>query len=162
MKEIRETVGSLDGAGKRFAVVASRFNGRLVDALVTGAVDCLVRHQVAADAIQLVRVPGAWELPLAAREVAQAGGIDALVALGVLIRGETPHFDVLAAETARGLGEVARDHRLPVGFGVLTCDSPEQAAERAGGKAGNKGWEAALAALELADVFARLRGGALP
>src|SRR5687767_14399658 len=108
MNEIRETVGNLDGTGKRFALVASRFNGRLVDGLVAGAVDCLVRHGVDREAIRLVRMPGAWELPLAANEVAHAGGVDAVVALGVVIRGETAHFDVLCAETARGLGEVAR------------------------------------------------------
>jgi 6,7-dimethyl-8-ribityllumazine synthase len=157
MNEIRETVGTLDGAGKRFALVASRFNGRLVEALVEGAVDCLVRHGVDRGALRLVRVPGAWELPLAVAEVAAAGNVDGIVALGVVIRGETPHFDVLVGETTRALGAVQREHRLPVGFGVLTCDSPEQAAERAGGKAGNKGWEAALAALEMTQVLAGLR-----
>lgn len=146
----------MSAAGRRFAIVASRFNGRLVDALVDGAVDCLVRHGAEPDAIHLVRVPGAWEVPLAAREVAVAGGVDAIVALGVVIRGETPHFDFLCAECTRGLGEVAHAHRIPVGYGILTCDTPAQAAERSGGKAGNKGWEAAAAALELADLYRRL------
>jgi 6,7-dimethyl-8-ribityllumazine synthase len=155
--EIRETQGGLNGAGRRFAIVASRFNGRLVEPLVAGAVDCLRRHGVETAGIHLVRVPGAWELPQAAEELAFAGGIDALVALGVVIRGETPHFDTICSACSRGLASVAERHRLPVGFGVLTCDTSEQAQERAGGKAGNKGWEAALAALEMADLFARLR-----
>jgi 6,7-dimethyl-8-ribityllumazine synthase len=157
MKEIRETQGSLTAAGRRFGIVASRFNSRVVDPLVAGAVDCLLRHGAGPENIHLVRVPGAWEIPQAAEEMAAAGGIDALVALGVVIRGETPHFDYICGECSRGLGRIAERHRLPVGFGVLTCDTSEQAQERAGGKAGNKGWEAALAALEMADLFARLR-----
>jgi len=160
MNEIRETQGGLsgvNGGGRRFAIVASRFNARLVELLVAGAVDCLRRHGVEPEGIHVVRVPGAWELPQAAEELAVAGGIDALVAVGVVIRGETPHFDYICSACSRGLAGVAERHRLPVGFGVLTCDTSEQAQERAGGKAGNKGWEAALAALEMADLFARLR-----
>jgi 6,7-dimethyl-8-ribityllumazine synthase len=159
MTEIRETQGGLSaaGAGRRFAIVASRFNARVVDLLVAGAVDCLRRHGVEAAAIHLVRVPGAWEIPQAAEELAAGGGIDALIALGVVIRGETPHFDYICSACSSGLAGVAARHRLPVGFGVLTCDTSEQAQERAGGKAGNKGWEAAQAALEMTDLFARLR-----
>jgi 6,7-dimethyl-8-ribityllumazine synthase len=157
MNDVRETEGSLQGAGRRFAIVASRFNARVVDLLVAGAVDCLRRHGVDADAIHVVRVPGAWELPPAAEELAAAGGIDALIALGVVIRGETPHFDYICSACARGLAAVAERHRLPLGFGVLTCDTPAQAQERAGGKGGNKGWEAAQAALEMADLFSKLR-----
>jgi 6,7-dimethyl-8-ribityllumazine synthase len=156
--EIRETRGSLNGAGRRFGIVAARFNSRLGDLLVAGAVDCLRRHGVEAADLHLVFVPGAWEIPQALEELAVAGGIDGLVAVGVVIRGETPHFDYLCAEASRGIAGVARRHRLPVGFGLLTCETSEQAQERAGGKAGNKGWEAALAALEMADLFARLRG----
>lgn len=156
---IQETSGTFDGAGRRFGVVASRFNGRLVAELVAGAVDCLRRHGVADGDIHLVRVPGAWEIPQALEELAAAGGVDALVALGVVIRGETPHFEHIAGTCSRGAAEVAARHRVPVGFGVLTCDTSEQAAARAGGKAGNKGWEASLAALEMADLFARLREG---
>jgi 6,7-dimethyl-8-ribityllumazine synthase len=159
VNEIRETRGALSGAGRRFGIVASRFNSRLGDLLVAGAVDCLRRHGVEAGDIHLASVPGAWEIPQALEELAVVGGIDGLVAIGVVIRGETPHFDYLCATASRGIAAVAERHRIPVGFGLLTCDSSEQAAERAGGKAGNKGWEAALAALEMADLFARLRGG---
>jgi 6,7-dimethyl-8-ribityllumazine synthase len=150
----------MTGAGRRFGIVASRFNSRLGDHLVAGAVDCLRRHGVAAEDIHLVSVPGAWEIPQALEELAAASlgpKVDGLVAIGVVIRGETPHFDYLCAQATRGIAGVAERHRVPVGYGLLTCDTPEQAAERAGGKAGNKGWEAALAALEMADLFARLR-----
>lgn len=157
MDQIRETTGSLSGAGRRFAVVASRFNSRIGDQLVAGAVECLRRHGVEPGDIHLVRVPGAWEIPQAAEQLAATGNVDALVAVGVVIRGETPHFDYICSACTQGLARVSERHRLPVGFGVLTCDTSEQAQERAGGKAGNKGWEAAVAALEMADLFARLR-----
>ncbi|HSS76513.1 MAG TPA: 6,7-dimethyl-8-ribityllumazine synthase [Thermoanaerobaculia bacterium] len=154
----------MTGAGRRFGIVASRFNSRLVDLLVAGAVDCLRRHGVAAADIHVVSVPGAWEIPQALEELAAGGAdggakVDGLVAIGVVIRGETPHFDYICAQASRGIAGVAERHRLPVGFGLLTCETSEQAAERAGGKAGNKGWEAALAALEMADLFSRLRAG---
>ncbi|HEX7183557.1 MAG TPA: 6,7-dimethyl-8-ribityllumazine synthase [Thermoanaerobaculia bacterium] len=158
MSEIRETEGGLNGAGKRFGIVASRFNSRVVEPLVAGAIDCLRRHGVEPGNIHLVRVPGAWEIPQAAEELAVSGQVDALIAIGVVIRGETPHFDYICSACSRGLASLAKRHRLPVGFGVLTCDTSEQAQERAGGKAGNKGWEAALAALEMVGLFARLRG----
>lgn len=158
MSEIREIQGDLHGAGRRFAVVASRFNGRIVELLVVGAVDCLRRHGVEAGDVTVVRVPGAFEIPLALEELAAAGGWDGLVALGVVIRGETPHFDYVCNEASSGIARVARRHRLPVGFGLLTCDTSEQARERAGGKAGNKGWEAAQAALEMANLAGELRG----
>ncbi len=161
MNEIRETRGEMNGAGRRFGIVASRFNSRLGDLLVAGAVDCLRRHGVAATDVHLVSVPGAWEIPQALEELAAAGDaggkLDGLVAIGVVIRGETPHFDYICAQASRGIAGVSERYRVPVGFGLLTCDTSEQAAERAGGKAGNKGWEAALAALEMADLFARLR-----
>jgi 6,7-dimethyl-8-ribityllumazine synthase len=160
--DIREVEGALDGAGKRFGIVASRFNSRVVELLVSGAVDCLRRHGVDPGDILVVRVPGAWEIPQAAEELADPGEgkpkLDGLIALGVVIRGETPHFDYICSQCVRGLGAASRKHRIPVGFGVLTCDTSQQAEERAGGKAGNKGWEAALAAIEMADLFARLRG----
>lgn len=161
MSEIREIEGSLNGAGRRFGIVASRFNSRVTERLVSGAVDCLRRHGVDPADILVVRVPGAWEIPQAAEELAQpAAGqpkLDAIVAVGVVIRGETPHFDYICSQCSRGLASLAERARLPVGFGVLTCDTSQQAEERAGGKAGNKGWDAALAALEMADLFARLR-----
>jgi 6,7-dimethyl-8-ribityllumazine synthase len=155
MSEIREIQGSLSANGRRFAIVASRFNSRVVELLVSGAVDCLRRH--GADDITVVRVPGAWEIPQAAEEIAAGEPrYDAIVALGVVIRGETPHFDYICSSCSRGLASLSKRHRIPVGFGVLTCDTSQQAEERAGGKAGNKGWEAALAALEMADLFAQL------
>jgi 6,7-dimethyl-8-ribityllumazine synthase len=154
---IEETVGTLAGAGRKFGIVASRFNSRIVDPLVAGAVDCLLRHGVAAADVRLVRVPGAWEIPGALEELAVPGTLQGLIALGVVIRGETPHFDFICTECSRGVAAVTERHRIPVGFGVLTTDNSTQAQERAGGKAGNKGWEAALAALEMADLFARLR-----
>jgi 6,7-dimethyl-8-ribityllumazine synthase len=154
---VEEIVGTLAGAGRKFGIVASRFNSRIVDPLVAGAVDCLLRHGVVATDVRLVRVPGAWEIPGALEELAAPGNLQGLIALGVVIRGDTPHFDFICTECSRGVAGVTERHRIPVGFGVLTCDSSEQAQERAGGKAGNKGWEAALAALEMADLFARLR-----
>ena len=155
MSEIREIQGSLSANGRRFAIVASRFNSRVVELLVAGAVDCLRRH--GADDITVVRVPGAWEIPQAAEELAAGEPrYDAIVALGVVIRGETPHFDYICSSCSRGLASLSKRHRIPVGFGVLTCDTSQQAEERAGGKAGNKGWEAAIAALEMADLFAQL------
>lgn len=154
---MQETEGRLTGAGRRFGIVASRFNGGLVSGLLAGALDCLVRHGVDREDIQVVRVPGAWEIPQALEELAQAGTYQALIALGVVIRGETAHFEIVCREAARGTAAVAERHRIPVALGVLSCESSEQAADRAGGKAGNKGWEAALAALEMADLFARLR-----
>lgn len=157
MSEIQETRGALSSAGRRFGIVASRFNSRIGDLLVAGAVDCLRRHGVEPGDVHLVSVPGAWEIPQALEELAVVGKVDGLVALGVVIRGETPHFDYICAQASRGIAAVAERHRVPVGFGLLTCDTSEQAQERAGGKAGNKGWEAALAALEMADLFARLR-----
>lgn len=154
----RELQGKLhNSAGRRFAIVASAFNGRLVETLVAGAVDCLNRHGVAPDDVTLVRVPGAWEIPPALEELAQQGRYQGLIALGIVIRGETPHFDYICAECTRGCGAVAARHRVPVGFGVLTCNTSHEAAERAGGKAGNKGWDAAAAALEMADLFDQLR-----
>lgn len=158
MNDIRQIDGRFDGAGKRFAIVASRFNGAVVDRLLAGAVDCLRRHGVDDEAIRIVRVPGAWEIPLALEELAAAGEVDGLVALGAVVRGETPHFDHICSQASAGMSRVSLTHRIPVGFGLLTCDSSAQALERAGGKAGNKGWEAALAALEMAGLLARIRG----
>ena len=166
MSDIRQITGEMTGAlrrhdgdapPRRFAVVASRFNGRLVEALVDGAIDCLTRHGVSRDHITVVRVPGAWEIPLALEALAEAGAADALIALGLVIRGETPHFDYVCSQASAGIAAVSREHRIPVGFGLLTCDTTDQARERCGGKAGNKGAEAAEAALEMADLLTRLR-----
>lgn len=149
--------GRLDARGRRFGIVASRFNGRLVDRLIEGATDCLIRHGAAAEDLRIVRVPGAWEIPFALEELAARGDCDALVAIGVVIRGETPHFDYVCGPCANGVAAVSDRRRLPIGFGVLTCDTTSQAEERCGGKAGNKGFEAALAALEMANLAEALR-----
>jgi len=151
-----EFSGTPTGAGRRFAVVASRFNQHVVERLVDGALDALVRHGVAADDVDVVWVPGAWELPIAARRLLVTERYDAIVAVGAVIRGETPHFDFVAGEASRGLATAVVEFDTPIGFGVLTCDDDEQAQARAGGAHGNKGWDAALAALEMVDLFARL------
>jgi len=159
---IEETRGDLAGAGRRFGIVASRFHQPIGEALIAGAADCLQRHGVAADDVLLVTVPGAWEIPqalaaLGGQPPGRLGRLDAIIALGVVIRGETPHFEYLSRECTAGIARAGERLGLPVAYGVLTCDTAEQAVERAGGEAGNKGWEAALAALEMADLYARLR-----
>jgi len=151
-----EFAGTPSGAHRRFAVVASRFNQSIVDKLVDGALDALVRHGVSADNVDVVWVPGAWELPIAARRLLTSERYDALVAVGAVIRGDTPHFDYVAGEASRGLAQASAEFDTPIGFGLLTCDNQEQAEARAGGAHGNKGWDAALAALEMVDLFDRL------
>lgn len=145
-----------DGRGRRFGVAISRFNEDVTRALHDGAMDALSRHGTAVADIDVVWVPGAWELPAIVRRLAGTGRYDAIIALGAVVRGETPHFDFVAGEAARGLSQLAAETEVPVAFGVLTCDTMEQARARAGGSHGNKGWDAALAALEMADLFARL------
>jgi 6,7-dimethyl-8-ribityllumazine synthase len=151
-----EFTGTPSGDGRRFAVVASRFNQQVVERLVDGALDALTRHGAAVDDIDVVWVPGAWELPLAARRLLVSERYNALVAVGAVIRGDTPHFDYVAGEASRGLARASEEFDTPIGFGLLTCDNDEQADARAGGGHGNKGWDAALAALEMADLFDRL------
>ena len=151
-----EFVGTPAGAGRRVAVLASRFNESVTRKLADGAVDALVRHGLVTENIDMVWVPGAWELPAAARKLLASERYDALVVVGAVIRGETPHFDYIAAEASRGLAQASSDFDVPVGFGLLTTDTAEQAEARAGGDHGNKGWDAALAALEMADLFDRL------
>lgn len=148
--------GDFAATNARVALVATRFNDFIVDRLVSGARDALVRHGVADEAITLVRVPGAWELPVVAERLAATKDYDAIVALGCVIRGGTPHFEYVAGECAKGLGQVATQHGVPVAFGVLTTDTIEQAIERAGTKAGNKGAEAALSALEMISLLRHL------
>lgn len=160
MNELHQHTGHLRGAGRRFGIVASRFNGRVVDHLVAGAIDCFVRHGVERSDLTVIRVPGAWEVPQALEALAREQRPAGLVALGAVVRGETAHFEHVAGECSRGAAAVAMRYGIPVGFGVLVCETTEQAAARAGGKHGNKGWDAALAALELADLFARLGAGA--
>ncbi len=149
--------GHLTAAGRRFALVVARFNHFIVDRLVEGALDAIVRHGGDAGDVTIYRAPGAFELPVLAKRVAERGGFDAIIALGAVIRGSTPHFDYVAGEAVKGLATVGLQHTLPITFGVLTVDTIEQAIERAGTKAGNKGWEATVAAIEMADLFARLR-----
>lgn len=156
MADVEHLEGRLDASGRRFAVVASRFNARIVDLLVAGAVDCLRRHGARTPDITVVHVPGAWELPLALDKLAATQTYHGLIALSVVIRGETPHFDYVAGECASGVARVSERHGVAVGFGVLTTDTSSQAEERAGGKVGNKGWDAALAALEMADLLAQI------
>jgi 6,7-dimethyl-8-ribityllumazine synthase len=156
MSGLREEKVELQATGRRFAVVAARYHAELVDRLVEGASECLREHGVAAADVALYRVPGAWELPLALQRLATAGGWDGLVALGVVIRGDTPHFEHVCRESAAGIARVSLEHGLPIGFGVLTCDDASQAAARAGGEVGNKGWEAALAALEMSQLVRSL------
>jgi 6,7-dimethyl-8-ribityllumazine synthase len=153
---MNEFNGDLNGAGKRFAILVTRFNSLVTEQLVNGARDCLVRHGVVDSDIDLFRVPGAWELPGAASRVAQMEKHDGIIALGCVIRGGTPHFEYVAGEATRGLGVVAREASVPVALGVLTTDTVDQALERAGTKAGNKGWDAALSALEMAEFYRRV------
>ena len=145
--------GELRAEGRRFGIVVSRFNDLITRPLLAGAEDCLLRHGVAEDAIEAVWVPGAWELPVATRALAATGRFDALIALGALIRGATPHFDYIASGATHGLSAVAAETGTPVSNGLLTTDTIEQAIERAGTKAGNKGWDAALAAIEMVSVL---------
>lgn len=147
--QIRE--GLLQGEGMKFTFVVSRFNDIITSRLEEGARDCLVRHGVKEEDIKVVRVPGAFEIPLAARWAADED-CDGVITLGAVIRGGTPHFDYVCAEVSKGVASVSLDSGKPVGFGVLTCDSLEQALERAGSKGGNKGWEAAVTALEMASL----------
>ncbi|MEA2486744.1 MAG: 6,7-dimethyl-8-ribityllumazine synthase [Actinomycetota bacterium] len=148
--------GSYDGRNLRVAVVASRFNETIARSLLEGALDCLRRHGVSEQDITTVWVPGAFELPAAVRRLAASKEVDAIVTVGAVIRGETAHFEYVAGHAARGIGELALEYDIPVTFGVLTTENVQQAADRAGGKLGNKGFEAAMAALEMANLFASL------
>lgn len=148
--------GRLGGEGKRFVLVASRFNELVTERLVAGARGCLIQHGVAEGDIDLVWVPGAWELPLGVRGALRRGGYAGVVALGCVIRGETPHFDYVAGGAANGLAALALEEEIPIALGLLTTDNADQAMARAGGKSGNKGWEAALSALEMAGLFESL------
>jgi 6,7-dimethyl-8-ribityllumazine synthase len=148
--------GSLQARGFRFALVASRYNDTACERLLEGALDCLKRHGAADADVKVVRVPGSWEIPVVARRLALSKAHDAVIALGVLIRGETSHFELIAAQVARGLASAAEQSGVPVAFGVLAAETVEQVLERTGGGQGNRGWEAALAAIEAANVMKRL------
>ncbi len=153
MKEAR---GSFDVRGSRFAIVASQFNEIVVGKLVEGALACFRAHGVTEDDLFVAWVPGAFEIPLAAKHLASTGGYDAVVCLGAVVRGETPHFDYVAGECARGVQQVGLETGVPMAFGVLTTETMAQALDRAGGKHGNKGWDAAMAAMQMSSVLTQL------
>jgi 6,7-dimethyl-8-ribityllumazine synthase len=159
MSTIKTYEGHLTIHQGRFCIVASRFNAFIVDQLVNGAVDALIRHGANPSDIDLVKTPGAYELPLAVQKVAATGRYNAVIALGAVIRGATPHFDYVAGECVKGVAHVSLQHGLPVAFGVLTVDSIEQAIERAGTKAGNKGAEAAVSAIEMVNLLRVIEAG---
>ena len=151
--------GKLIGTGLKVCIIASRFNELITSKLIEGAKDILLRHEVSHQNIEIIWVPGAWELPLVAQEAALSGRFDGIIALGAVIRGDTPHFEYVSSEMAKGLATVGLSHRTPISFGVLTCDTLEQALLRAGSKAGNKGAESALAFIETANLLKVLRTG---
>ena len=149
--------GQLSAAGLKFAIIVSRFNSFVTERLLTGALDAITRSGGDTQLTDIVRVPGSWELPVVARELALRKQHDGVICLSVLIRGETPHYDYIANEAAKGLGQVALETGIPVAFGVLTCDNLEQAIDRAGAKSGNKGFDAAMSAIEMANLMRLLR-----
>lgn len=150
------TEGNLDASGLKFAIVVSRFNSFITDRLLAGALDALKRSGAAQDAIEIVKVPGSWELPLTAKALISTKRYAAIIALGAVIRGDTPHFDHVANQASSGLAAVSLESNIPVAFGVLTTNTVEQAIDRAGGKSGNKGFDAAMTAIEMADLLRRL------
>jgi 6,7-dimethyl-8-ribityllumazine synthase len=156
MSNIKTIEGDFSVHGARFGLLVSRFNNYIVESLEKGAIDTLLRHGVEQKDLQIVRVPGAFEMPLAAQQMAQSKQFDAIIALGAVIRGSTPHFDYVAGECSKGLATVSMQYNIPVGFGVLTVDTIEQAIERAGTKAGNKGVDAALSAMEMVSVLRKI------
>ena len=145
--------GMLRGEGKKFAIVVSRFNDFITSKLLDGALDCLYRHGVKDEDLSLVRVPGAFEIPLAAQKLAQSGKYDGVICLGAVIRGATTHYDYVCNEVSKGIAKVSLDTNIPVGFGIVTTENIEQAVERAGTKSGNKGYDTAMSVLEMADLF---------
>jgi 6,7-dimethyl-8-ribityllumazine synthase len=149
--------GELSAKGLRFAIIVGRFNSFITERLLAGALDALTRTGCPQENIEIVRVPGSWEMPVVARELAKGKRHHAIIALGAVIRGDTPHFDYVAGETARGLAQVAAESGVPVGFGVLTCNTVQQAVDRAGAKSGNKGFDAAMSAIEMANLMRQLR-----
>ena len=149
--------GQLSAAGLKFAIVLSRFNSFISERLLGGAMDALARTGGHVEDVEVIKVPGSWELPVVVRELARQRRHDAIICLAAIIRGETPHFDYLAAEVVKGLGHVAAEGGVPVSFGVLTCNTLEQAIDRAGAKSGNKGFDAAMAAIEMANLMRQLR-----
>jgi 6,7-dimethyl-8-ribityllumazine synthase len=156
MSHIKSIDGDFNAGDAKFCILAARFNSFIVERLVDGAVDALVRHGVSRDNIEIIRVPGAYEMPISAQRIAQTGKYDSIIALGAVIRGSTPHFDFVAGECSKGLAQVGLAADMPIIFGVLTTDTIEQAVERAGTKAGNKGADAAVTAIEMISLFSKL------
>jgi 6,7-dimethyl-8-ribityllumazine synthase len=156
---VRSIQGNLSAEGQSYGIVVSRFNSIVTKQLLDGAIDCLLRHGALENNIAVVYCPGAFEIPQVAKTLASTGSVDGVICLGCVIRGETPHFDYIAAEVARGIGSVALSSDIPVTFGILTTENLEQALERAGAKAGNKGWDAAMTAMELVQVTKQLSTG---
>lgn len=149
--------GSFNTNGKKFTIVASRFNEFVVDKLVSGATDCLIRNNVNIDQITLIRVPGAWEIPTTVNSILKSKQLpSAIICLGAVIRGDTPHFEYVASEVSKGIAHLGLTSSIPIIYGIITSDSLEQAMERAGAKQGNRGWEAALSAIEMSDLFEKL------
>lgn len=156
MYHIETIEGELNISGAKFALLVTRFNSFIVESLLKGAVDCLLRHGAKKDDLQIIKIPGAFEMPIAAQAIAQKAEFDAIIALGAVIRGGTPHFDFVANEATKGLANVAANSSIPVSFGLLTTDNIEQAIERSGTKAGNKGEEAAMSAIEIVNVLKQI------
>jgi len=149
--------GNIQAKGYRFGIIVSRFNAFITDKLLEGALDCLSRNGAEMDKTAVFRVPGAFEIPLACQKLAQSGKLDAVIALGAVIRGATPHFNYISAEVAKGVANASLQTGVPISFGVITSDTIEQAIERAGTKAGNKGWDAAQSAIEMVNLFSRVK-----
>ena len=154
--QVKQIEGVLSAKDTRFALVVARFNDFIGQKLVEGAIDCIRRHDGSVENITIYRCPGAFELPMVAKKVALSGKYDAIITLGAIIRGSTPHFDVIAAEATKGIAQVALDTMVPIAFGVLTTDNIEQAIERAGTKAGNKGFDAAMTAIEMVNLYRQI------
>ncbi len=154
--QVKQIEGALGAQDTRFALVVSRFNDFIGQKLVEGAIDCILRHGGAEENITIYRCPGAFELPMVAKKVALSGKYDAIVTLGAIIRGSTPHFDVIAAEATKGIAQASLDTGVPIAFGVLTTENIEQAIERAGTKAGNKGFDAAMTAIEMVNLYRQI------
>jgi len=149
----KELAGILDGKGRRIGIVVSRFNDLITKRLLEGALDCLLRHGVKEPDITIAWVPGSFEIPPVAKKMASGSKVDAVVCLGTVIRGETPHFDYIAGQSSKAISQLALESKVPVIYGVLTCDTVDQAIDRAGTKAGNRGWQAALSALEMINLY---------
>jgi 6,7-dimethyl-8-ribityllumazine synthase len=148
--------GDIQAKGLKFGIIASRFNEFITSEVLDGAMDALLRHGAKEEDIQTARVPGAFEIPLVAKKMAEKGNLSAIICLGTVIRGATPHFDYVAAEVSKGIAQVSLDTGVPIAFGIITSDTIEQAVERAGSKSGNKGWDAAVTAIEMAQVLKKL------